>query len=441
MKPVKVIGGGLAGCEAAWQLARRNIPVQIHEMRPQKMTPAHRTGQLSELVCSNSLKSVRIDRAHGLLKEEIRMAGSLLLDAADECSIPGGTALVVDRARFAALITSRLEANPLVEIIRDEVKELEPGEYTIVSAGPLVSDTLAGEIEKLLGSGSLSFYDAIAPTVDAESLNREKVFVQDRYGDPGEGSYINCPFDKEEYKSFIEAIKSGRTVPLHSFEGEQLFEACLPIEVLASRGDQTLAFGPMRPVGLTDPRTGTRPYAVVQLRPENMEKTQYSFVGFQTKLTHPEQERVFRTIPGLEKATFERLGSIHRNTFLDSPRLLDEFQRPRKAPHLFFSGQICGVEGYTESMASGAMTGIYVSSLVLGVEPAPPPATTMTGALLKQLTIPPRRTFQPVNAQFGLLSTEGISERNKKKKRELLTHRAIEHMSSYLSQTGIGIDS
>ncbi len=440
MKPVKVIGGGLAGCEAAWQLVRRNIPVQIHEMRPRRMTPAHRTGQLSELVCSNSLKSVRIDRAHGLLKEEIRLAGSLLLDAADECSIPGGTALVVDRVRFSSLVTSRLEANPLVEIIRDEVTELEPGAYTIVSAGPLVSDALAGEIEKLLGSGSLSFYDAISPTVDAESLNREKVFEQDRYGDPGEGSYINCPFDEEEYKNFIEALKSGRTVPLHPFEGEQLFEACLPVEVLASRGNQTLAFGPMRPVGLTDPRTGTRPYAVVQLRPENMEKTLYSFVGFQTKLTHPEQERVFRTIPGLEGAAFERLGSIHRNTFLDSPRLLDELQRPSRAPHLFFSGQICGVEGYTESMASGVMTGIYVSSLILGAEPAPPPATTMTGALLRQLTIPPRKTFQPVNAQFGLLLTENVSERNKKKKREILTQRAVKHMSSYLSQPGIGID-
>ncbi len=439
MKPVKVIGGGLAGCEAAWQIARRGIPVAIYEMRPGKTTPAHRTASLSELICSNSLKSTFTDKAHGLLKAELRLAGSLLLDAAESCSLPGGTALVVNREAFAETVTSRIEKHPLIEIVREEVRELSGGEMTVLAAGPLMSDTLAREVEYTLGAGSLAFYDAIAPTVDGAGINWRKVFRQDRYGDPGSGAYVNCPFQESDYMNFLGALGAGKTVPPRHFEDEKVFEACMPIEVIASRGTMSLAFGPMRPVGLTDPATGKRPFAVLQLRPENAENTLFSMVGFQTKLTHPEQERIFRMIPGLENVSFERLGSVHRNTYVNSPEVLDELQRARSAEWLHFAGQLCGVEGYTESMASGLMAGIYAAMAILGAEPEPPPPTTMTGALLKHITIQSDAGFQPVNAQFGLLQPPSPPVKNRKKRRELLSSRALSDMAGFLENIPSGL--
>lgn len=439
MKLVKIVGGGLAGCEAAWQIARRGIPVRIYEMRPKNTTPAHRTGKLSELVCSNSLKSTLTEKAHGLLKAELRLAGSLLLDAADSCSLPGGTALVVDREAFAGTVTSRIENHTLIEIVREEVAELPGEELTILAAGPLMSDTLAQEVCRLLGAGSLAFYDAIAPTVEGSSINWSRVFRQDRYGEVGSGAYVNCPFEKHEYMNFLETLKEGRTVPVRPFEDEKVFEACLPIEVIASRGDMSLAFGPMRPVGLTDPATGKRPFAVLQLRPENEDNTLFSMVGFQTKLTHPEQKRILRMIPGLENAIFERLGSVHRNTYVNSPELLDEYQRARNAQWLYLAGQICGVEGYTESMASGIMAGIYAAGAVLGFELEPPPPTTLTGALLRQITMQVDEGFQPVNAQFGLLGPLSPPVRNRKKRRELLSSRALSDMADYLGNIPSGL--
>ncbi|NOY86356.1 MAG: methylenetetrahydrofolate--tRNA-(uracil(54)-C(5))-methyltransferase (FADH(2)-oxidizing) TrmFO [Deltaproteobacteria bacterium] len=433
MLPVKVIGGGLAGCEAAWQIARRGIPVHLYEMRPLRRSPAHRTGDLGELVCSNSLKSNRVDRAGGLLKAELRLADSLLIRLAEEASIPGGSSLCVDRLEYARLVTESIEKNDGITVFRDEMTSLPPEGPAIIATGPLTSDILAADIEGLLGEGALAFYDAIAPTIESDSIDWEKVFIQDRYGEQGVGSYVNCPLRKGDYLNLVEALRTGATVLPHHFEEENLFEACLPVEVLASRGDRTLAFGPMRPVGLSDPMTGRRPYAVVQLRPENRGKTLFGMVGFQTKLRQSEQERIFRMIPGLERAVFERLGSIHRNTFINAPALLDQFQRASSAPWLSFAGQITGVEGYVESIASGAMSGIYTAWKIFGGTPSPPPVTTMIGALLGRLSFSPRGGFQPVNAQFGLLPPIDGPPLGKAARKEAFAERALEHMRAYLS--------
>jgi len=432
MNPVKVIGGGLAGCEAAWQIARRGFPVQLFEMRPRVKSAAHRTGNLAELVCSNSLKSQKPDRAGGLLKEELRLAGSLLLDIAQEASIPGGSSLCVDRREFSRMVTETLSGSPLIELIREEVTTVPDKGIVVIASGPLTSDPLAESIKNNLGTESLFFYDAIAPTIEADSILWDEVFIQDRYQDSGSGAYVNCPLDRDQYQTLVSALRAADPLKPHEFEDARYFEACMPIEELAARGDRTLAFGSWRPVGLTDPRTGKRPHAVIQLRPENIAATSYSMVGFQTRLRFPDQERIFRTIPGLGNARFERLGTIHRNTYIDAPSVLDRTQRLLTDPRLFFCGQIAGVEGYVESMASGLITGLNVADIMEGRQPTPPPETTMIGAILKKLTNTEKPPFTPVNAQFGLLPPLPDPKLKKDVKRRMLAERALEDMKGWL---------
>ncbi len=408
-------------------------------MRPGTGTGAHRTPHLAELVCSNSLKSNRPSTAHGLLKAEIRLLGSLLIEEADRAAIPAGEALAVDRDVFSRAVTARIESHPLIRVVREEaaLPLPSPAPMTIVATGPLTSPALAEALAARLGRGGLSFYDAIAPTLEADSLDRGIVFLQDRYGPPGEGSYLNCPLSREEYLALVAALRAGRAVPPRPFEEEKVFEACMPVEVLAHRGERTLAFGPLRPVGLTDPRTGRRPFAAVQLRPENAARTLFGMVGFQTKLAHPEQERVFRLIPGLANARFARLGSIHRNTFLDAPALLDPYQRSAADPLLAFAGQITGVEGYTESVAGGLFAGVYAAAFLRGEVPPRPPAETMCGALLGALMFAPPGGFVPVNAQMGLLPPlESVpppthGRRRKQDRREAQAERALAAMGRY----------
>jgi len=432
--PVKIIGGGLAGCEAAWQIARRNIPVTLFEMRPKNPSPAHRTGELAELVCSNSLKSTRTDRAGGLLKEELGMCHSLLLEAANQSAIPGGSALCVDRIQFARAITEIIEKSPLIEIVRDEVPSIPEVGPVIIASGPLTSDSLASSVGQVLGSDRLYFYDAIAPTVEADSIDWERVFIQDRYQDAAGSAYVNCPLDKEQYESLLHALREADPLKPHEFEDGKYFEACMPIEELASRGDRTLAYGSWRPTGLTDPKTGRRPHAVIQLRPENRAATAYSMVGFQTRLRFPDQERIFRTIPGLGEARFERLGTIHRNTYINSPVCLDRYQRARSRTDLFFAGQLAGVEGYVESIASGLMAGIYAATMLQGKTIEPPPSTTIVGAILARLSDPEITPFTPVNAQFGLLPPLPDQPRKKDLKRQAFAERALADMETWLAE-------
>ena len=438
MNPVKVIGGGLAGCEAAWQIARRGYSVQLFEMRPQVKSAAHRTGDLAELVCSNSLKSQKPDRAGGLLKEELSLAGSLLLKIAREVSIPGGSSLCVDRQEFAHMVTETLSGSPHIEVVREEVTAVPSEGIVVIASGPLTSDPLAESIRNILGTESLFFYDAIAPTVEADSILWDEVFIQDRYQDPGSGAYVNCPLDQDQYQTLVSALRSADPLKPHEFEDARYFEACMPIEELAARGERTLAFGSLRPVGLTDPRTGKRPHAVIQLRPENRAATSYSMVGFQTRLRFPDQERIFRTIPGLGKASFERLGTIHRNTYIDAPSLLDRTQRLLRDPRLFFCGQIAGVEGYVESMASGLITGLNIATLLGGRQPSSPPATSMTGAILQKLTDTESSAFTPVNAQFGLLPPLPDPKLKKDVKRKMLAERALRDMEEWLEEQNTG---
>jgi len=432
MKPVKVIGGGLAGSEAAWQISRRGFDVELFEMRPAKHSQAHRTPWLAELVCSNSLKSSRVNRAAGLLKEEMRLARSLVMECAQKALIPGGSSLCVDRIRFSREVTAALEGAGNIRIIREEVKKIPEEGVCVIATGPLTSDDLSSALRDLVGRDSLFFYDAIAPTVEADTIAMEEVFLQDRYGPPGEGAYLNCPLDEEQYLALVAALRSSDPLSPRDFEDRSHFEACLPVEELALRGEKTLAFGPLRPVGLTDPRTGRRPHAVVQLRPENLAGTLYSLVGFQTRLSFSDQERVLRTIPGLGKARFERLGTIHRNTYVESPMVLDPLQRVRSRPEVFLCGQLAGVEGYVESAASGLMTGLYVSRIQNGIQPHPPPPTTMTGAILRKLAQTAPDPFQPVNAQFGLLPPAENTRLRKDEKRRALAQRALRDMRAYL---------
>ncbi len=434
MDPVKVIGGGLAGCEAAWQISRRGYPVELLEMRPGVRSAAHRTGELAELVCSNSLKSMRFDRAGGLLKEELRLAGSLLLDIARKTSIPGGSSLCVDRREFAQMVTETISRSPHIKVVRKEVTEIPDKGFVVIASGPLTSDPLARSLGSLLGTDALFFYDAIAPTVEADSISWEEVFIQDRYQEPDSGSYVNCPLDRGQYVALVSALRSADLVKPHEFEEAQYFEACMPIEELAGRGDRTLAFGPWRPVGLTDPRTGKRPYAVIQLRPENRAATSYNMVGFQTRMRFPDQERIFRTIPGLGKARFERLGTIHRNTYIDAPSLLDQSQRLLRDPRVFFSGQITGVEGYVESIASGLTTGLNIAALLEGRELDPIPETTMTGAILQKLSDRQKTPFTPVNARFGLLPPLEDTKLKKEVKRKALAERALRDMRDWFEK-------
>ncbi len=428
---VTVIGAGLAGCEAALQCARAGLRVRVYEMRPKKMTPAHRTGNVAELVCSNSFKSVEVSNAHGLLKAELRLLGSVLLDCAEEARIPGGKALVVDREVFSRRVEERLNEFG-VEIVREEVTEIPHG-VVIIATGPLTSDAMAEQLMSLVGARRLFFYDAIAPIVDADSLNMDRIFSASRYG-KGE-DYLNCPLTEDEYNRLVNELASAEVYPGHSFEEIPFFEGCLPVEELARRERLALAFGPMKPVGLVDPHTGRMPFAVVQLRSENSAGTMFNMVGFQTRLKRTEQERVFRLIPGLEQAVFLRYGSIHRNTFLYSPEILLPTLQIRIRPDLFIAGQLCGVEGYVESIATGMIAGINASRLQLGKPPIVPSERTVLGALLKYITTP-RSNFQPMNANFGLLPPPEKHLRGLKK-RHTLARIAIAEVKRFLrSVTG-----
>lgn len=419
MGNVVVVGGGLAGCEASWQLARRGIPVVLYEMKPTAFSPAHESTELAELVCSNSLRSNALTSAVGLLKEEMRRLNSIILAAADETSVPAGSALAVDRQAFSSLISHRIETHPLITVIRQELTEIpEPVESPVILAtGPLTSRKLADSLQRLTGDRHLAFYDAIAPVVTAESLDRSVVYRKSRWDDEGPGDYLNCPMTEDEYSRFIDELSRAKTVPLRDFEDVKYFEGCLPIEVMCERGKDTLRFGPMKPVGLAHPGTGEKFHAVVQLRAENREGTMYNLVGFQTKLTYSEQQRVFRMIPGLEDAEFVRLGSIHRNTFIRAPELLEPSLQMKRKPGLFLAGQLSGVEGYVESAAMGLLAGINAGRFMQGKTIIAPPGSTAHGALVRHLTASDTDHFQPSNINFGLFPPLEVKVRKKERGR------------------------
>jgi methylenetetrahydrofolate--tRNA-(uracil-5-)-methyltransferase len=418
MKDVVVIGGGLAGAEAAWQAAREGARVRLYEMRPVKQTPAHRTEHLAEIVCSNSLKSDEPGTAPYLLKEELRRAGSVVLGAAMETRVPAGAALAVDRHRFAALVSERVAAHPNIEVVREEATRVDDAAVTVIAAGPLCSDALAEEIVRLTGGGQLYFYDAIAPVVSADSVNTEVAFRAARYGKGGD-DYLNCPMSEEDYARFYDALVEARSVPLQRFEETRWFEACLPIEELARRGRDTLRFGPMKPVGLVDPRTGREPYAAVQLRQENLMADAYNLVGFQNHLRYGEQARVLRLIPGLEQAEFLQFGQIHRNTYINAPRVLAPTLGMRERPGVFFAGQISGVEGYVESVATGWLAGRNAARAAQGRPLLEAPSKTATGALCRYVSGAEPKNYQPVNITFALLEPLPEAERKRfRRKRE-----------------------
>ena len=477
---VIIIGGGLAGTEAAWQVARRSVPVVLYEMRPRVPTPAHQTDRMAELVCSNSLKSDRENSAPWLLKEEMRRAGSLLLEIARECAVPAGQALAVDRERFAARVTAAMERESRIEIRRQELREIPSEGIVIIATGPLTSAALAESIQRLTGSGRLFFYDAISPIVDASTVDRSKAFAASRYGrnsppdgkigassghgfsraasvagslralapegsapahEP-EGDYLNCPMNEEEYQRFYDALSGGVSVALHDFEDRNFFEGCLPLEELARRGRDTLRFGPMKPVGLRDPRTGRMPYAAVQLRQENLRADSYNLVGFQNHLKFGEQKRILRLIPGLEQAEFFRYGQIHRNTYINAPALLTPSLQLRSQPRIFFAGQICGVEGYVESIATGMLAGRHAARLALnGDEPVAPPRATALGSLCHYITHADPKNYQPANMSFDLLpplcsTTPAKLPRQERRARQC--HIALTKLNQWLdSEIGI----
>ena len=445
MVPVHVIGGGLAGSEAAWQIARRGVPVVLHEMRPSRSTEAHVTGDLAELVCSNSFRSDDAEtNAVGLLHEELRRAGSLILQAADRNKVPAGAALAVDREGFAAAVTGAIAAEPLITVERGEVAALPPAEWSnvIIATGPLTSPALAEAIRARTGAESLAFFDAIAPIVYRETIDMTKAWFQSRYDKAGPGGdgadYINCALERDEYEAFIDALLAGEKAEFKAWEKDTpYFEGCLPIEVMAERGRDTLRFGPMKPVGLTDPRTGRRPWAVVQLRQDNALATLFNIVGFQTKLKHAEQKRIFRMIPGLENAEFARLGGLHRNTFINSPRLLDSSLRLRADPRLRFAGQITGVEGYVESAAIGLLAGRFAAAEEAGADIVPPPPATALGALLSHVTGgADAATFQPMNCNFGLFPPldQGAKKVKGIDRKRALSARSLVQLEQWLSQ-------
>ncbi|MBM4262200.1 MAG: methylenetetrahydrofolate--tRNA-(uracil(54)-C(5))-methyltransferase (FADH(2)-oxidizing) TrmFO [Deltaproteobacteria bacterium] len=435
-KFVRIIGGGLAGCEAAYQLARRGVAVELFEMRPERGTEAHATSNLGELVCSNSLRSNLLSAPAGLLKAEMRLMDSLVIRTAEAVQVPAGSALAVDRDRFAAALTDAVAALRNVRIVRKEISEIPAEGVTILATGPLTSPALASQLTAMLGEAHLYFYDAISPIVTAESIDMNIAFRAARY-DKGGDDYLNLPLTRERYYQFIEALLAAQRVPTHSFERFVPFEGCMPIEEMADRGKDTLAFGPMRAVGLSDPRTGRRPFAVVQLRQENRERTLYNLVGCQTKMTYPEQRRVLALIPGLEHAEFVRLGSLHRNTFINAPQHLRATLQWRQRETLFFAGQMTGVEGYIESAASGLLAGINAARLLADQAPLLPPQTTAMGALLRYISDAERKRFQPMNVNFGLLPSLGERLRGKEKK-EALSRRALADMGKWLAEAGEG---
>lgn len=429
---VKVIGAGLAGCEAAWQLVKHGIEVELCEMKPEKYSPAHSSENFAELVCSNSLKADRIENACGLLKEEMRLFDSVMMEAADISRVPAGGALAVDRDVFSKHITDKLKNNPLVTVINGEVTEINPDEYTIIATGPLTSDTLALSIKELTGGDELYFYDAAAPIVTEESIDKSKVFKAARY-DKGTADYINCPMTKDEYTSFYNALVSAETAPLKEFENQKVFEGCMPVEVMAKRGEQTLTFGPLKPVGLVNPKTGKDDaYAVVQLRQDNIEGTLYNLVGFQTNLKWGEQKRVFSMIPGLENAEFVRYGVMHRNTYINAPVTLDKYYRMKKYPKVFFAGQITGVEGYVESASSGILAGYNMAKTILGDDMFEPDAKTCIGALPLYISNPSNTSFQPMNANFGIIESLNERIRNKAERYNKIALRALDIVKNQL---------
>jgi len=438
MEPLVIIGGGLAGSEAAWQAARLGVPVVLYEMRPQVMTPAHSTGYLAELVCSNSLGSNLPDRAPGLLKEELRRLGSLIIACADATAVPAGGALAVGRETFARMVTQRIEEHPLITVRREEVHSIPRDGVVIIATGPLTSDPLAQDIARLTGQEHLYFYDAMAPIVTAESIDYSKVFRGSRYGreSSDEGDYINCPMTEEEYGRFVEALLSAETIPLRDFEreDERFFEACLPVEVIARRGHLALAYGPLKPVGLIDPRTGKRPFAVVQLRQDDLAATMYNMVGFQTNLKWGEQKRVFRMIPGLEQAEFVRYGQMHRNTFINAPRLLRPTMQFRERETLFFGGQITGTEGYIASTASGLVAGLNAARLIRGEPLLVFPPTTMIGALCHYVTSASEKNFQPMKPNFSIIAPLKQRIRNKRQRRAAYSQRALQDLEAFIAR-------
>jgi len=429
-----IIGGGLAGCEAAWQAAQRGVRVALHEMKPEKFSPAHHLPGLAELVCSNSLRGESLENAVGLLKEELRRMGALIMEAADATRVPAGGALAVDRDDFSRYVTAKIEGHPLIEVIHGEVTEVPPDGMVIIASGPLTGDPLAERLRDLTGD-SLYFYDAIAPIVMADSIDITRVFAASRYG-KGEGAdYLNSPLSEDEYRSFVTEIKGAEKVPYREFEKVVHFEGCMPMEEMAERGVETLRFGPMKPVGLIDPATGAEPHAVVQLRLENREGTMYNLVGLQTRLTYPEQRRILRMLPGLERAEFVRLGSMHRNTFINSPRLLLPTLQLKSDPRIIFAGQITGVEGYVESAACGFMAGINGARLAAGGTAAIPPPATAMGALLRHITNTEAKTFQPMNVNYGLFP-ELPGRVKKKERRGKLAERALEELGEWIITLG-----
>jgi methylenetetrahydrofolate--tRNA-(uracil-5-)-methyltransferase len=429
---ITIIGGGLAGCEAAWQAALRGVSVTLYEMKPQKFSPAHELPGLAELVCSNSLRGDSLDNAVGLLKEELRRTGSLFMEAAEATRVPAGGALAVNRLQFSEYITEKISSHPLITISREEVTDIPSEGIVIIASGPLTSEPLAESIGKLAGD-YLYFYDAIAPIVTAESIDRDIVFAASRYGKGDGDDYLNCPFNEAEYLAFIEAILVAEKVPAREFEKVIHFEGCMPIEELAARGIETLRFGPMKPVGLDDPRTGREPHAVVQLRKENLEGTLLNLVGFQTKLTWPEQKRIFRMIPGLQSAEFARLGSMHRNTFINSPALLLPTLQLKSDPRIFFAGQITGVEGYVESAGSGCIAGLSAARIASKEEIINPPPESALGALVRHVTNAEVKHFQPMNVNYGLFP-EIAGKIKKKERRGKLAERALTEINRWTAE-------
>ncbi len=421
---VNVIGAGLAGSEAAWQLAKHGINVRLYEMRPVKQTPAHHTDKFAELVCSNSLRANSLTNAVGVLKEEMRVLDSAIIAAADECSVPAGGALAVDRHEFAANVTEKVKNHPNVTVLHEEVTEIPEGP-TIIATGPLTSEALSAKLRELTGEDYLYFYDAAAPIVEKDSLDMDKVYLKSRY-DKGEAAYLNCPMTEEEFDRFYDALVSAETVPLKEFEKEIFFEGCMPIEVMAKRGKKTMLFGPMKPVGLEDPKTGKRPYAVVQLRQDDAAGTLYNIVGFQTHLKWGDQKEVLRLIPGLEQAEIVRYGVMHRNTFINSPSLLKATYQFKKRDDLFFAGQMTGVEGYVESAASGLVAGINAARLIQGKEPVTFSNETAIGSMAHYITETNKKNFQPMNANFGLFKELGVKIKNKQERNEQYASRALE---------------
>lgn len=435
---INVIGAGLAGCEAAYQIVKRGIKVRLYEMKPNKKSPAHHTDKFAELVCSNSLKAQRTSSAAGLLKEEMRNLDSLLLKCADKCMVPAGGALAVDRDIFSDLVTQEIRSNERIEVISEEITSIPKDAVTIIATGPLTSESLCNDISELFGD-SLSFFDAAAPIVTAESIDKETSFMQSRY-DKGDGDdYINCPLNKAEYEIFYNELINAQRAPLHDFDvsDPKVYEGCMPIEVMAQRGEDTIRFGPMKPVGLRDPRTGHRPWACLQLRRENAQGTMYNLVGFQTNLKFPEQKRVFGLIPALKNADFVRYGVMHRNTFIDSPRVLYSDYSAKTNKNLFFAGQLTGVEGYMESASSGLMAGINAARRLKGEETLLLPAETMIGALVRYITDESIVKFQPMGASFGLLPELENRPRDKKLRGEMYAKRSLDVLSRFKTERNV----